>query len=80
MVFNKKDLARYDSSRSAWILDAGKYVISSASSSRDRRAHTTIVVQEELLLEKTTNTVQPEDPLHVIKPCIDQSEKTIECT
>ena len=80
LAFSKKDLARYDSSRAAWILDAGEYVVSGASSSRDIRSNTAIGVQKEQLLEKTTNSVQPEAPLNVIKPCIDQSGQTIECS
>ena len=80
LVFTKKDLARYDSARVAWILDAGQYILSSASSSRDIRASTTIVVTKEQVLESTTNSVQPEAALNVIKPCVDPAGQTTVCS
>jgi len=68
LLFNNKDLARYDGSRSAWILDAGKYGISVASSSRDIRVRTAIEIAKEQVLETTTDSVRPEYPLNVMKP------------
>jgi beta-glucosidase len=80
LVFTKKDLARYDSARVAWILDAGQYILASASSSRDIRASTMIVVTKEQVLESTTNSVQPEAALNVIKPCVDPAGQTTVCS
>lgn len=68
MTFSQKDLAWYDDSRTAWVLNAGKYDIKCASSSRDIRSSTTIKIVKEKIVEKTTNSVRPQVNLQLLKP------------
>lgn len=68
MTFSQKDLAWYDDSRTAWVLTPGKYNIKCASSSRDIRSSKTIEIPQEIIVEKTTDSVRPQVELELLKP------------
>ncbi len=65
--FNQKDIAWFDNSASAWRLDAGKYGIVCAANVADKGKSTTLVVKKALIVEKTTNALQPKVKLNLKK-------------
>lgn len=68
MTFSQKDLAWFDDSRTAWVLTPGKYNIKCASSSREIRSNTTLEIPNEIIVEKTTDSVRPQEELKLLKP------------
>lgn len=58
ITFTDKELARFDESRSAWILDADNYQLQIAASSRDIRSNIDLNVQKEKVIETTNNVLK----------------------
>jgi len=62
------DLASFNDRRSAWIADPGRYTVRIGSSSRDMRASATFDVESEIVVEKVSADLSPEQGIEEIKP------------
>lgn len=61
MTLNRRDLASYDESQSAWVVDPGTYQFHIAASAADIK--TTVPLRVEGMIEKTTDALKPTPPL-----------------
>ncbi|MDP4270620.1 MAG: glycoside hydrolase family 3 C-terminal domain-containing protein [Bacteroidota bacterium] len=59
-ALNANDLASFDSKRSAWIAEAGKYTIKIGNSSRNIQQTKTFNLNQELVVEKVNNVLAPQ--------------------
>jgi beta-glucosidase len=62
-----KDLASFNTNKSSWITDAGKYVIKIGASSLNIKQTTTIVVATDILVEKCNKVLTPQVSIEEIK-------------
>lgn len=62
MTLQRRDLASFDESRSAWVVDPGTYQFHIAASAADVRATVPLTVNG--MTEKTTDALKPQVPLH----------------
>ncbi len=58
LEFKEKDLAWFDTSRMAWVLEPTRYVLEVAASSVDVRGETSVAVSSEKVLEKVHNVLK----------------------
>jgi len=65
--FNQKDMAWFDNDASAWRLDAGKYNIVCAANVADKGQAAQLVIKKAVIVEKTTNALQPKVKLNLKK-------------
>jgi len=65
--FNQKDIAWFDNDASAWRLDAGKYNIVCAANVADKGQATQLTIKKAIIVEKTTNALQPKVKLNLKK-------------
>ena len=65
MTLQRRDLASFDESQSAWVVDEGVYEFKLASSAADIRCTTTAKVSG--MTEKTTNALAPNVKLNVLR-------------
>jgi beta-glucosidase len=68
MQFTKRNLCWYDSNKSAWMLQKGKYLITCAPSSRERGQSVSISIVKTTMLEKTSTALLPQYKLNLMKP------------
>ena len=60
ITFGEKELASFDPIRSAWIAEAGTYVVKVGASSKDIRAEASFALDEEMVVEKVHKVLLPE--------------------
>ena len=65
MTLQRRDLASFDESQSAWVVDAGNYEFKVGASVADIRTTTTLKVAA--LTEKTSNALAPQQELKRLK-------------
>ncbi|KAA3640495.1 MAG: beta-glucosidase, partial [Bacteroidetes bacterium] len=58
---SSKDLSSFYAGRSAWIADAGTYVVKVGASSEDIKASGTFKLEKEIIVEKTHKVLVPEE-------------------
>ncbi|MGI9582979.1 glycoside hydrolase family 3 N-terminal domain-containing protein [Chryseobacterium sp. RRHN12] len=68
LTLNKKDLASFETGKSAWIAEAGTYKILVGASSLDIRQKVEINVAKELLVEKVQHILPADKPFEDLKP------------
>lgn len=68
MQFTKRNLCWYDSNKSAWMLEKGKYLITCAPSSREKGQSKSIRIPKTTMLEKTSTALLPQYKLKLLKP------------
>ena len=61
------DLASFDSSRSAWVVEPGTYKIKIGNSSKNILRTTTFEVDKEIIVEKVTDVLKPKEAFEEIK-------------
>jgi beta-glucosidase len=62
-----KDLASFNTEQSAWIADAGTYVVKIGASSEDIRLTKTFTLPKETMVEKVNKALTPEVPINELK-------------
>jgi beta-glucosidase len=66
-TLSKKDLASFDPSASAWILEPGSYFVKVGSSSLDIKQTGTFTVKEQIVAEKVNKVMTPEVAIQELK-------------
>ena len=66
LCFATKDLASYDESQAAWILEKGEYLLRVGSHSRNTKIVARIQLAETVTVQKLKNLLRPEHPLNLI--------------
>jgi beta-glucosidase len=61
------DLASYHTGQSAWITDAGKYLLKAGISSRDIKQAADFQVPKAIIVEQDHHVLQPDQPIHELK-------------
>ncbi|WP_410674057.1 fibronectin type III-like domain-contianing protein [Chryseobacterium sp. X308] len=67
LTLNKKDLASFETDKSAWVAEAGRYKILVGASSSDIRQKAEIDVPEELLIEKVEHILPADKQFEDLK-------------
>ena len=62
-----KDLASFNTNQSAWIADAGKYIVKAGASSEDIKLTKDFVLAKEIIVEKVNKTLVPQIPINELK-------------
>ncbi len=63
LKLSAKDLSSFYSDRSAWIADAGTYVVKVGASSEDIKASKIFELEKEIIVEKTNKVLVPKEPI-----------------
>ena len=65
MTLQRRDLASFDESQSAWVVDAGNYTFHIGASVADIRQKVTLRV--DAMTEKTSQAMAPQQALNLLK-------------
>ncbi|MEY8760425.1 glycoside hydrolase family 3 N-terminal domain-containing protein [Chryseobacterium tongliaoense] len=68
LILNPKDLASFETAKSAWIAEAGNYKVSVGASSSDIRQTTEFSVPKELVVEKVQHILPVDKVFEDLKP------------
>jgi len=69
-TINAADLASFDTGRSAWIADAGKYSVKIGASSEDIKQAADFSVAKEIVTQTVNKVLQPQVSIKEEKPLI----------
>jgi beta-glucosidase len=69
-TINAADLASFDTGRSAWVADAGKYTIKIGASSEDIKQAADFTVAKEIVTQTVNKVLQPQVSINEEKPLI----------
>ena len=67
-TIGKKELASFITDRSAWIADAGEYIVKIGASSNDIKLSKPFILDQELEVEKVNKALVPIIPIRELKP------------
>ena len=74
LSFDVKDAASYEEDKSAWVLEAGDYVLRLGRSSRDTEVTAVLRVQEGIVTEQLKPCCVPTDSLEAFIPAVTQEQ------
>ena len=66
-ILNAKDLASFNTAQSAWIADAGNYVVKIGASSEDIKLTKSFRLPKNILVEKVNKALLPQVPINELK-------------
>jgi beta-glucosidase len=69
-IINGADLASFDTRRSAWIADAGKYSVKIGASSEDIKLAADFKVAKEIVTQRVNKALQPQVSINEEKPLV----------
>lgn len=62
------DLASFHENESSWIVSSGEYTVEAGSSSRDIRVTSSVTIPTKVIVERTHNVLNPQNPIIEINP------------
>jgi beta-glucosidase len=68
LTLNPKDLASFETAKSAWVAEAGNYKISVGASSLDIKQTAEFSVPKELVVEKVQHILPADEKFEDLKP------------
>ncbi|MDB5279629.1 MAG: Beta-glucosidase [Ferruginibacter sp.] len=66
-TLSSKDLASFNTTQSAWIADAGNYVVKIGASSQDIKQSKSFTLPKEMIVEKVNRALVPQAPINELK-------------
>lgn len=63
-----KDLASFDEDNSAWLVEAGNYILKVGASSEDIKAEQSFEVKQDIIAEKVHKVMVPKQEIEVLRP------------